>query len=283
MDQDGSDEGIFGRFLTSGLLAATAEFQVNSSTPGRQTYPAVASDGVGRFLAVWSSWVGGRTSTDLLAQRYAPGPVKPAAPFVTAISSSKLSVTWPDAEIQAVSAYELYTDADSEPVVVTGNIWNAGGFAPASTHAFRLAYRYASGGSSLLSSPASGTTWGADENLDGLPDDWQSRNWGSDSAKWADPKDDSDGDGATNLQEFLAGTIPTDAASVLRTSLTSTEQGAFLSWNTQPGCVYQVQSKPELALNWTDVGAPRFAAGSTDSMLIEATETAVYYRVKRLR
>ena len=29
------------------------------------------------------------------------------------------------------------------------------------------------GSRSVLSAPAEGTTWGEDENLDGLPDDWQ--------------------------------------------------------------------------------------------------------------
>lgn len=282
--QDGSREGVYGRFLTSGLLATSAEFQVNGSTPSQQIHPAVATDGAGQFLAVWTSFVGGRTSFDLLAQRYAPAPVRPAAPFVTALSSSRLSITWPDAGNSGVTAYELYVSDQQEPVVVTGNMWTVGGLAPSSTHSFRLAYQYSNGGRSALSGTASGTTWGSDENLDGLPDDWQTAHWGNEAARWPDPKADSDGDQATNLQEFLAGTDPSEAASVLRTSLLSTEQGTFLSWNTRPGFIYQVESKTQIDEEWTDVGAPRFAAGATDSMLVGGgSGEAIYYRVKRLR
>jgi hypothetical protein len=66
----------------------------------------------------------------------------------------------------------------------------------------------------------------------------------------------------------------------LRTSLDQTPQGLFLSWNTQPGGTYQVQVTTDL-VNWTDVGASRFAAGTTDSVYLGAT-TQGYYRIKRL-
>jgi fermentation-respiration switch protein FrsA (DUF1100 family) len=63
----------------------TDEFRVNTFTYGRQLYPAVASDGNGRFLTVWSSFVGGTESLDLFAQRFAASPAlpPPAAPYVS--------------------------------------------------------------------------------------------------------------------------------------------------------------------------------------------------------
>jgi hypothetical protein len=42
---------------------------VNTTTVSRQIQPAVASDGVSRFLVVWSSFVGD-TSFDLFAQQF---------------------------------------------------------------------------------------------------------------------------------------------------------------------------------------------------------------------
>jgi hypothetical protein len=183
----------------------------------------------------------------------------------------------------SVAGYELFIDDAAAPVAVVGNLWTVSSLAPGSTHSFKLAYKFSSGERSGLSEAARGTTWGSDEALDGLPDDWQSGYWGSDTDKWPDPKADSDGDGATNLEEFLAGTNPLDAASVLRTSISATPQGSFLHWNAQPGFIYQVQSKAELSLDWADVGAPRFAAGAADSILIERTGDSTYYRVKRLR
>lgn len=283
LEQDGSGQGVFGRFATSNLQFTSAEFQVNSSTSSDQIHPAVASDGASQFVVVWTSFVGGVNTFDLLAQRFAPAPVRPEAPFVSAISSTKLSVAWPDASSQSVAGYELYIDDGASPVLVAGNVWTLSGFAPATGHSVRIAYRFANGNKSVLSPAAVATTWGSDENLDGLPDDWQAGFWGDDVFSWPDPKLDSDGDGATNLQEFLAGTSPVNAGSVLRTSLMATPQGTFLHWNTQKGFVYQVQSKTDLGLEWADVGGPRFAAGTTDSMLIESGSASVYYRVKRLR
>lgn len=291
--QDGSREGVFGRFVNSDASAVGSEFQVNTTSASQQIYPTVSSDGAGRFLVAWSSFVGGQTSFDPFAQRYAFSTLTPAAPFVCALSSGRLSITWPDAGSKDVTAYELYIDDNPEPVVVNGNMWTLQSLAPATKHTVKLAYRFSGGGHSAVSAAIIGTTWGSDENLDGLPDDWQSAYWGSDSAKWPEPKMDSDGDGATNLEEFLAGTNPSDSASVLRMQTVATPQGRFLNWNTQPGFVYQLQSRIDLSKSdpaksdssreWIDVGLPRFAAGASDSVLIEGASSALYYRVKRLR
>jgi hypothetical protein len=66
--QDGSREGVYGRWLTAGALAGD-EFRVNTTTAARQHHPAVATDGQGRFLAVWSSFVG-ETGFDVFGEQY---------------------------------------------------------------------------------------------------------------------------------------------------------------------------------------------------------------------
>ncbi len=48
---------------------------------------------------------------------------------------------------------------------------------------------------------------------DGIDDAWQVQHFGANNPQAADPNADPDGDGRTNLQEYLAGTVPTDAAS----------------------------------------------------------------------
>ena len=107
-------------------------------------------------------------------------------------------------------------------------------------------------------------------------------NFGPDVLAWPRPSDDSDGDGASNLQEFLAGTAPQEANSVMRVQLVSTAQGTRLSWNGQPGFIYQVQVSENLDF-WTDFGSPRFAVGTTDSILVNGIGSAAYYRLIRLR
>lgn len=84
------------------------------------------------------------------------------------------------------------------------------------------------------------------------------------------------------LQEFLAGTDPTNPQSALRTTLRPASQGLFLDWNTHAGFTYQVQTTTSLGGAWTNVGAPRFASGSTDSLFVGGAPAA-YYRVVLLR
>ena len=107
------------------------------------------------------------------------------------------------------------------------------------------------------------------------------RYFGSDAFNWPSPFADSDGDGVSNYNEFLAGTDPTSANSVLKIRLQPTPQGLFLNWNTQAGLIYQVQSSPDLK-SWTNAGGARFAAGTVDSMYVGGSK-ADYYRVLRLR
>src|SRR5690606_29865078 len=135
---------------------------------------------------------------------------------------------------------------------------------------------------SPLSAPAAGTTWGADENFDGLPDDWQAANWGSGPAVWPGPTEDSDGDGMNNRDEFLAGTDPRDPSNVLRTSLKSTPQGAILTWNATPGQVYQLQESADLK-TWTPLGGARLARSAKEELLLDGVSGERYYRVVRIR
>jgi hypothetical protein len=280
--QDGSREGVYGRFMDVDGRLVGDEFRVNTTTASQQMHPTVASNGSNGFLVAWTSFIGGPTSFDLFAQQYRPAQSKPSPPIVSAVGSSSLSVTWPDAG-NSVANYEVYFADRLEPYVVEKNYWSINSLAPGTTYSVRIAIRYGDGDRSLMSDPATGITWGSDDNFDGLPDDWQRLHWGDDPKKWPSPNADTDGDGATNLQEFLAGTNPTDPSSVLKLSFVNTSQGRFIQWNTQPGYVYQLQVKEDLASEWKDLGSPRFAAGSSDSALVSQSTDSNYYRIKRLR
>lgn len=69
LGQDGSREGVFGRFLAGGTQVSEAEFQVNTTTISQQMHPAVAWNGVDHFLVVWTSFVGA-SGFDLYGQAY---------------------------------------------------------------------------------------------------------------------------------------------------------------------------------------------------------------------
>lgn len=291
MGQDQSWEGVYARFLDAGADFSSGEFRMNTTTPSRQIHPTVTSDGTARFLAVWASFVGAANGMDLYAQRYATVEqplAPPAPPFVTSLDQRRLLVTWPALAGFNVNHYEVYADGAASPSVsVSNNMWIVSAIngvmnSPGSTHTFRLAYVLADGRRSPLSTGATGTTWSYDDNFDGLPDDWETMYWGGNASNWPNPNTDSDGDGVSNRNEFLAGTDPTNPNSVLRVRLSSTPQGLFASWNTEPGLMYQLQSSPDLT-SWTNVGGPRFAAGSVDSLTVGAGAAPGYYRIIRLR
>ena len=71
LGQDGSQEGVYGRFLDANGAISSDEFRVNTTTISKQIHPVVASDGGSRFLAAWSSFTGASSGLDLFAQRYA--------------------------------------------------------------------------------------------------------------------------------------------------------------------------------------------------------------------
>jgi len=283
MGQDGSREGVFGRTSDpSGPLGE--EMQINAITASQQLHPALATTDGSDALVVWSTFTGLDASFDLVAQRMSlePGLSAPQPPFVQALSQSRLVVTWPRLEGLDVAAYELYVDGEATPIETTDTRHYLNKLTPASEHHIQLAYRLADGQRSPLSGESSGVTWGEDSNYDVLPDDWQTGYWGSQVSAWEGAGVDSDGDGATNLQELLAGTDPVDPDSVLKTSLEPSPQGLHLVWNTQPGCVYQVQVTEDLT-TWAPVGSERFAAGTADSMLLQGSSNLVMYRVVLIR
>lgn len=287
MGHDGSREGVYGRLLASDGTATASEFRVNTTVVNQQIHPRVASDASGRFLVVWSSFASLASGMDLAAQRYAsvwqPLPA-PDAPFVTVIASNALSITWPAVAGLPVQTYEVFADgATAATASTTNTIWTANGLAASSTHAYRLAYVLSDGRRSPLSAPGLGTTYGAGATWGGIPQEWMAGYFGSDFFTWPSPYIDSDGDGASNLQEFRAGTDPTDPNSVLRTRLSTSMQGLYLNWNTQPGLVYQVMSTTNMT-TWFNVGAHRFAAGYLDSIYLgQGTGNIGYYQVLRLR
>ncbi len=289
--QDGSREGVYGRFVKATGEAAGAEFRVNTTTVSRQIHPVIASDGGDRFLVTWSTFVGGAASFELFAQRYAAVrdiPV-PAAPYVAALDSATLQVTWPElAGYLGTVTYRLKVDEAATVVTTTNAAYTLSSLAPGSTHSFRLAYELSSGITSPWSDIIQARTWGEDRKSrkrlspDGIPDEWQAAYWSENNQNWPALDDDSDGDGALNADEFLAGTNPLDSQSVLRTAITPNSVGLLVAWTSQPGFLYQLQVSTNLA-TWSEAAPAQFAPGTTTSLSIVKSQTAAYYRVIRVR
>ena len=302
--QDGSREGVYGQFLNANGSEIGGEFQVNTTTISSQMEPAVASDGVSQFLVVWTSYTGSPYGFDLFAQRYqntgtALQPVAALfvyAPFVVSnnVYQPQLVVSWPPMAGLSISNYEVYVNgAATNLAVVTTNTWTmtaANGLAASSSNWFQVDYVTTGGSRSPLSPAAGATTWSG-LNWGGVPYEWMAMFFGGyyggtyHTNGWptaSQPPPGSPPGSPTLLQLFLSGGVPYEPATWLQTTLTQTSQGMLLSWNTQPGFTYQVQVKTDFGGAWTNLAAPRFAAGYSDQINVGGTPVG-YYRVLLLR
>ena len=295
LGQDGSREGVYGQLVHNDGTLTGGEFRVNTTTLGQQLQPTVASDGVSQFLVVWTSFTGYPNTFDLFAQRYhnAMAILQPlAAPYVWApfvvsnnVYQPRLVVTWTLLQGLSVSNYEVYVDGSVTPAaVVVTNQWTltaANGLTTNSTHSFQLDYVVTDGRRSPISTATSGTTWGG-KNWYGIPYEWMVNYFTSHTNLWWLPTTVVAPGGPALYSVFLSGGNPWDASTWLQTQLVKTPAGYFqLTWNPQPGLIYQVQATTNFT-SWSNVGSPRLAAGTTDSINVGGTP-AGYYRVVLLR
>lgn len=69
---------------------------------------------------------------------------------------------------------------------------------------------------------------------------------------------------------------------LIRLTLTPTREGIVLSWNTQPGSVYQVQISTNYSA-WNNFGPARTASGFSDSITVPPSNNAAFFRVIRIQ
>jgi hypothetical protein len=292
LGQDGSREAVMGRFISESGLFIDSEFQVNTRTFAGQLQPNVSTDAAGKWLVTWSTPRRGDFGMDVVGQRFQiestkAKPLEPiAVVFVNPLSENELMVSWPEVAGLEVDHYEIFIDNIPDPKPVNRNFFIWKQLQPGREYAFRVVYQLKNGRRSPMSAFGFNKTWGRDFNLDGLPDDWQTAFFGRDSGKWPATNADSDGDGATNFNEFLAGTDPADTSSSLKLELSAMEQGQRLSWQTEPGSVYQLEKANRLGpgvIQWRAEGDPVVAVEAAAGLSLKAVENMSFYRVKRIQ
>jgi hypothetical protein len=126
--------------------------------------------------------------------------------------------------------------------------------------------------------------WPGQVDVNGLPIAWELTYFGTTGI---DPNADPDQDGMSNAQEYLAGTDPNDAGSVLRITaenFASDGTAASLVWSSVPTRLYYVQKSSDLtADNWTDSGLgliSPFAGTSTSDNFTDTNAPLRFYRVQ---
>jgi hypothetical protein len=118
-----------------------------------------------------------------------------------------------------------------------------------------------------------------DSDHDGLPDTWELVFFGN---LTHGPNEDADGDGATNLGESIAGTDPTDPASVLRLFIDRVGDHPRLRFPTVAGRLYLILSNTDLGPVWLPVWSAIAGDGTEKSIILEEgfTDPRRFYRVE---
>jgi hypothetical protein len=289
LGQDKSREAVMGRFINTSGRLVEGEVRVNTTQALAQMQPTLTLSTKSEFLVAWSTPRLGETGFDVVGQRYGSEKAPDLLPaiaevFVNAVSDTELLVSWPAVKGLDVKHYEVYFDGLTTPKLFFGNhvVWP--GLRPGSEYAFRVAYQLEDGRRSELSSLGFSKTWGRDYNADGLPDDWQREYFGKNASAWPGAAADSDGDGATNGQEFAAGTDPSDKSDSLSVSLAKLERGQRLEWNARPGALYQLQHTAALGSgDWANIGEPLLALEKRAGITLESVENMKFYRIKKIR
>jgi hypothetical protein len=107
----------------------------------------------------------------------------------------------------------------------------------------------------------SGSSWG-----DGIPDSWRLLWFGTVSNALSAADADPDGDGASNWEEYVAGTNPLDAASVFEFLPGSSlaPSNFTLQWSSVVNKSYTIQSSPSISPgNWTTLAGKILGNGQT--------------------
>ena len=125
-----------------------------------------------------------------------------------------------------------------------------------------------------------------DYNFDGLDDVFQRQYFAPFTQPNAAPTADPDHDGMNNLAEYIAGTDPTNPASVLKfTKIKTAANGTTLTWISGTNRHYQVMTRTNVnAGTWQNIGGV-IASGGTNTQFLDTTATngTHFYRVQAMQ
>jgi hypothetical protein len=145
-----------------------------------------------------------------------------------------------------------------------------------------LATNVASGPAGVSMSPAAGVPLFilADADQDGMWDVWETNYFGNTNAS---PSADADGDTMINRDEYIAGTVPTNALSLLKIFMTATNP-SVLQFEAQTNVGYAVQCRTNLdAAPWiilTNIAAQSSQVRTvTVNVVNPMPEGTRYYRI----
>jgi len=120
-----------------------------------------------------------------------------------------------------------------------------------------------------------------DDDNDGIPDNWETLH-GLNAKYAADALLDGDGDFASNLDEYLADTLPTSGVSVLRLTVAAGDSAAErrLRFNTSSARVYSVSHRERLtARDWSTLLPDLSGTGGERNVTVTNEAARGFYRI----
>jgi Tol biopolymer transport system component len=260
-DDNGANDVYLCDLLTDTLTLVSLNSTLTGSANARSDWPAVSGDG--RFVMYRSF------ATNIVSGNTNP---PPNILLFDRFTGSNTLLT-------AASPGSSWTSWNSKPAIngdgktVTFQSWGPG-FVPNDLNRVQDVF-------AVTLSP-----WGTtDSDGDGIPDSWMTHYFGHPTGQASDhsqAQDDADGDGMTNLQEFLAGTDPTDPASVLHIQIAPvvSSTNVILSWLAVPGKSYQVQYKDNLSDSlWLNAPGNVSVVGTQAYFTVPADQPNRFYRL----
>jgi hypothetical protein len=149
-----------------------------------------------------------------------------------------------------------------------------GGTTPGAMHAVHLDFRSISNAVAEMIIDLE-----PDIDQDGLPDAWEAEHFLGTAV--ASSGTDHDGDGFIDGAEYGAGTVPTNAASLLRMAgpPMPTPAGLVVSWQAVAGKTYRVQSMSTPNTTWTTEVAGVIGQGTYAAATVDVVNASAVVRV----
>jgi hypothetical protein len=218
----------------------------STQTTSNATFAVVAA-GTGPLRYQWTFWGTNLPGAMGAALTISNVSLDNAGPYAVRVSDTNTTVTSSNADLRLLVKPTITVPIQAQSVVSNGSVSFSVWAVPVHS-TLPMTYRWLRGGlyvvtndqpTLLVSHVTNSSTYQvvvvspggtdfkppvvllvwADADHDGLPDRWMTNYFGHTNGLAADlsgPQDDADGDGATNLEEYQAGTNPTNALSVFK-------------------------------------------------------------------